>query len=430
MTSLPEREPPPTYLRQASAPVSDMERLNALVKAGKGEWIDGSYWSYSPEPERAPPIMATPYQWRAPETLPRRPWLYGRQLLRGSVFVVIAPGATGKSALMTGTALALATGRPLLGQSVWGGPKRVWLWNLEDSLADLAFSIQGGALHWSIADSDVDGRLFVDSGLDGAALKLARMTRDGPALDAAVTGQILAELKARAIDVLIIDPFVSSHGLPDENDNAAVDLIAKEWARIATKAGCAVILVHHSRKLNGAEVTADSSRGASALVDAARGGLALNTMTKPEAAKLGVPLDQRRRFFRADDAKPNRAPPGAGQWFEMVSTFLDNGEDGGDSVGVATPWSPPDAFEGVTTHHLRAVQARVADGSFRHSAQSPAWVGTILADVLDLDLDDPANKKRVQDILGQWIENEALAVVEGKDDKGNARKFVVVGSPA
>src|SRR3546814_3304044 len=64
-------------------------------------------------------IRATPYRWQSPDTLPRRPWIYGRQLLRGSAFVVIAPGATGKSSLLAGMALSLCTGRPYLGQQVW-----------------------------------------------------------------------------------------------------------------------------------------------------------------------------------------------------------------------------------------------------------------------------------------------------------------------
>jgi hypothetical protein len=375
-------------------------------------------------------ITATPYVWRDPASLPRRPWVYGRQLLRGSVFVLIAPGATGKSALMAGTALCLCTARSLLGHEVWDGAKRVWIWNLEDSLADLQFAIQAAALHWSIAEEDVTGRLFVDSGLDGATLKLAKMGREGPMIDGETSAAIQAEILRRRIDVLIIDPFISSHGLNDENDNAAIDLVAKEWARIATASGCAIVLVHHSKKLNGAEVTAESSRGASALVDAARGGLALNTMTKAEAESFGIDLDQRRRFFRADDAKPNRAPAGTGQWFEMVSVCLGNGADGGDSVGVATPWSAPDPFDNVSTHHLRMVQAKIAEGAWRENIQASDWAGRVVADVLDLDLEIKAGKQKAKKILRTWIDNGALRVIEKLDRNGDPRKFVVVGGVA
>ncbi|MDP3675254.1 MAG: AAA family ATPase [Novosphingobium sp.] len=375
-------------------------------------------------------ITASPYRWRDPATLPSRPWLYGRALLRGGPFVVIAPGATGKTSLKIGTALALVTGRPLLGIEVWDGPKRVWIWNLEDSLADLAFAIQGAALHWGLTEEDLADRLYVDSGIDGATLKLARPGRDGPQINAQVSEQIVAELKRRKIDVLMIDPFISSHGLNDENDNAAIDLVAKEWSRIASAAQCAVVLAHHARKSNGTEITAESARGASALVDAARGGWALNTMTKAEAESFGIPQDQRRRFFRADDAKPNRAPPGAGQWYEMVSSYLGNGDGGGDSVGVATPWNAPDPFDDVTTHHLRAVQAKIADGVWRENIQAGDWAGKVVAEVLCLDLDIKAEKKRAKLVLAKWIENGALRIDERPDRNGDPRKFVIVGGVA
>ena len=40
----------------------------------------------------APPISATPYGGRDPATIPPRPWIYGRYLLRNTVTTVIAPG--------------------------------------------------------------------------------------------------------------------------------------------------------------------------------------------------------------------------------------------------------------------------------------------------------------------------------------------------
>jgi RecA-family ATPase len=40
---------------------------------------------------------------------------------------------------------------------------------------------------------------------------------------------------------------VSSHKVP-ENDNGSVDMVLKEWGRVADQANCAVLLVHHVRK--------------------------------------------------------------------------------------------------------------------------------------------------------------------------------------
>lgn len=411
--------PPKGDIIDWSGTADDLRELTAKASdAPDPDWLNAEA-----EPDSA--IVATPYTWRDPATLPRRPWLYGRHLLRGSVFLLVAPGGTGKSALTTGMAMALCTGRPLLGAEVWGGPKRVWLWNLEDALSDLAFSIQAAALHWQVKPADLNGQLFVDSGLDGAALKLAVQDRNGPRIDAGASAAIVAELTRRKIDVLVIDPFISSHGLA-ENDNAAIDLVAKEWSRIGSQAGCAVVLVHHSKKMGGEAVTAESSRGASSLVDAARGGLALNTMSELEADRFGIDRDRRRQFFRADNAKANRAPAGVGEWFELVSVHLDNGPDGGDSVGVATTWSPPDPFEDVTAAHLDEVERIIAAGDYRESVQSPDWAGRVVADVIGLDVGEPAEKAKAASILKTWIKNKALVVVRETDGKGKPRPMVRV----
>lgn len=415
--------PPKGDIMDWHGTAADLTQLTALAISGPVP----SWLKEDTEPDLA--IVATPYVWRDPAALPRRPWLYGRQLLRGSVFLLVAPGATGKSALTTGVAMALCTGQPLLGTEVWGGPKRVWLWNLEDALSDLSFSIQAAALHWNVRPADLNGRLFVDSGLDGATLKLAVQDRNGPAIDAQASAGIVAELKRRMIDVLVIDPFISSHGL-SENDNAAIDLVAKEWSRIAAAAGCAVVLVHHARKTGGEAVNAESSRGASSLVDAARGGLALNTMTETEADRFAIDRANRRQYFRADNAKANRAPAGEGEWFELVSVHLNNGPDGGDSVGVAKPWSPPDPFDDVTTEHLRSVQAIVANGEWRDNAQSGDWAGKAVAEVLSLDVEDKADKAKAASILKTWIRNGALRIDRRRCAKRREDKNFVVSGDA
>src|SRR3546814_7217846 len=97
--------------------------------------------------------------------------------------------------------------------------------------------------------------------------------------------------------------------------------------------------------------------------------------------------DKRRQFFRADDAKPNRAPAGSGDWYEMVSSFLGNGPNGGDSVGVATPWSPPDPFEDVSATHLYEAQQRIGVGEWGANPQSGKWAGQAVADVIGADIE-------------------------------------------
>ena len=197
-----------------------------------------------------PPVSftATPYQWTDARKIPPREWLYGNIWLRRSVGLVVAPGGAGKTALLVGHALALATGKPIMGRPFGGGPRRVWLWNLEDGSDELARLVQAAALHHGLIAADFGGRLFIDSGLDGQNFKLAEFAeRNSAKILKPVAKALIAELHSRKIDVLILDPFVSTHSV-NENDNAQIDLIIKEWSRIAVAANCAIVIAHHPAK--------------------------------------------------------------------------------------------------------------------------------------------------------------------------------------
>jgi hypothetical protein len=387
--------------------------------------------SAAPRLKAVGPISpAKPYQWRDPASLPRRRWIYGSQLLRGSLSVVVAPGATGKTAMMTGTALALATGRELLRRPVIGGPKRVWLWNLEDSTEELTRQVQASAMHWQISEADLGGRLFLNSALDGDTLKIAKEDREGVKVLAPVIEALVAELQTRQIDVLVVDPFVSSHDV-NENSNGAIDAVAKQWAMVAVQADCSIVLVHHVSKAGSAEVTANSARGAVALTNAARSVVTLNRMTEEEAEKLGVEGKAHRKFFRAYDDKNNRAPAAdESDWFELVSVYLGNGPMGGDSMPVVVPWSPPDPFADMTVDDLKAVQLAISQGDWREHFSCKDWAGVAVAETLGLDLGKASDKSKVKRLLATWIKNGALKVENRPNRHRENKAFIVVGEYA
>lgn len=370
---------------------------------------------------------ATPYQWIEPDQIPMRPWVLGRWLLRGTVAAVIAPGGIGKTTLICGTALSMVTGRPLLGKAVWEGQKRVWLWNLEDPLLELQRSIQASALRWGVGQDELAGRLFVDTAMEGRGLCTAVENDGGFKVLAPVYEAITAELIRRKIDVLVIDPFVSSHEV-EENANSKIDKIAKAWGRVANAANCVIVLVHHTSKAGAAEVTALSARGAKALTDACRSALVLNRMSDDEADRFGFDDKERRRYFTVQDDKHNRAPAENADWFHLESVELGNGGLGeGDSIGVAVPWQTPDPFEGLTLNHLYLAQCEVEKDECRADAQSPEWVGHAVARALTLDGNSVKDRKRITSLMRTWIENGAFKEVVKKDKKSKDRKFVVVG---
>jgi hypothetical protein len=366
-----------------------------------------------------PPIVATPFAWRAESEIPPRMWLYGKHLLRRFVSVDVAAGGTGKSSVKIGEALAMASGRNLYGPDVHGGPLSVWLYNLEDPAEEAERRIHAAAKWFKIAPEDVETRLYVDSGRDQRCV-IATETEYGARIAQPVYEQIKQQLFERQIDCLIIDPFVSSHEV-SENDNRAIDAVVKAWGRLADECNCSINLVHHVRKGNGAEANADSARGAKALVDAARSVLVFNRMTPDEAALAGVAEDERGFYFRTQNDKANLAPPDKAAWYRMNNVSLDNG----DQVGVACPWKWPELFEGISRAKTQAVQRAVAEGQYRKDPRSPQWVGIVVAD--ELGLNPERDRKRITSILKEWVKNKVLIEFEGEDEKRNTRWFVKEG---
>lgn len=174
-----------------------------------------------------------------------RDWLYGRFLIRRQVSLTVAPGGTGKSSLAVVEALALATGRKLLHDTPYG-QSRVWLWNGEDPLDELQRRIMAACVHYGISREEIADGLFVDSGRNTEII-IARMERNEVKIAVPVFDALVRTIEENEIDVVSIDPFVSCHAVP-ENDNGAIDRVVKTYAKIADKTGCAIHLVHHSRK--------------------------------------------------------------------------------------------------------------------------------------------------------------------------------------
>lgn len=375
-----------------------------------------------PVPDRSKTgVYATPYVWIDPNDLPKRQWIYGRSLIRKFVTVTVAPGGVGKSSLSIVEALSLATGRRLLGKFV-EKESRVWLWNLEDPLDELQRRIQAACEHYDIAAEDLGDRFFVDSGRDHP-LCTAITSKNQTIIQRPIIDAVIAEIRARQIDVFIVDPFISSHQV-SENDNPAMDAVAKEWGKVADATNCAIHLVHHTRKLGSdAEVTAESSRGGKALTDAAREVRAINRMSAEEGVKFGV--TNHRSFFRMYSDKANMAPPAEiSDWYEIKNIMLPNG----DHVGVVAAWEPPGAFDNVNLSDLGEVQKRIHGGEWREDIRSPDWAGRAVADVLGLDADEPTAKQKIKTVLKTWIENGALRVENITDEHRKTRKIVRVGT--
>ena len=377
----------------------------------------------------APTLKPTPFSWRDPSLIPPRRWLYGRHLIASFASLTVAPGGLAKSSLAIVEALAMVTDKPLLGDRP-PRPLRVWIWNGEDPAEETERRIAAACLHYGVTAEDIGGRLFTDSGRE-TPIELARMGRDGAQIARPQVEALIAAIRENAIDVLVIDPFVTSHAVA-ENDNAAINAVISLWREIADRTGCAIHLIHHAQKaaINaGAEIGVAQSRGASALIDGVRSARFLLRMTEDEAGRAGV--ENHRTFFRVENGKANLAPPSdKATWRRLVGVDLFNGTEaypGGDNVGVVVPWEWPDAFDGVDLTTLNAVKARLATGEWRANEQADAWAGRAVAEVLSIDAGPPEKAKRskeqnaararVRTMLKTWIRTGELLEVRKMDTR-------------
>ena len=267
--------------------------------------------------------------------------------------------------------------------------------------------LKGAFIRHKIQHADVAGKLFVNSGRDQPLIITQRI---GNALVATpVVDALVAVIKARQIDVLIIDPFVQSH-TAEENRNDEMNLVMSLWGVVAAKGDCAVWLIHHFRK-GGQAGDSESFRGAVAVQGAARVMSTLSVMSAEEADKLGVPVEEKWQYVRKDSAKANLAPQAdRADWFQLASVPIGNPTleyPLGDNVQTVLPWKPPTAFDGVAWSDilrcLQMIDAGPGEGEFYTEAtQAKRWAGHAIMAALG------KTKPQASAIVKAWINNGVL----------------------
>jgi hypothetical protein len=304
---------------------------------------------------------------------PPREWLLGNQFCRRFLSGLLAPGATGKTALRTLQYLALATGRPLTGQHVFKRG-RVLLLSLEDDDTELRRRLAAARIHHGIDPSELQDWLFCAT---PKGIKLADV-KDGAKVAGPLEAMLRDSIKRRRIDLLGLDPFVKLHAL-EENDNGSMDFVCDLLVKLAIEFNIAVDVPHHTKKGQQTAGDADAGRGASAARDAGRLMYTLTRMTDGEGETFGIPAEERRLYVRLDSSKVNIAPPsGEATWFKLIGVHLDNGTPdypNGDDVQTVIPWHPPKTWGGLSSAQLNAaldeIEAGLPNGQ-RYSDAGPA----------------------------------------------------------
>ncbi len=368
------------------------------------------------------PLAPAPAALPDPATIPPREWLYGTRLIRSFVSVLAAPGGVGKSALALGIAVALAAGRPILGERVHHSVP-VWLLNLEDPLDELNRRLAALLQLHGLPASEVAGRLYLNS---GRTRRLTMAAADGEAAIAHPDREPLIEAARTAgIGAVVVDPFVKSHRL-DENSNMHMDAAATAWAEVAEATGAAVLLVHHVRKGSSGGAAAadvDITRGAKSLTDAARAAFLLSVMTVEEAQNLAVPERDRWRFVRLDDAKANLAPRAeTARWFRLESVALGNATPAYPHGDTVAAWKPPSPFRDLSSADCNRALDLIAAGpgtgaayaAWRRGRSGERWAGRVLTREFGLAEGDAAR------VITAWM--RAGVLEEATYHDGQQRK--------
>ena len=316
-------------------------------------WGDnGKVRALRPVDSQPPALWSSTASWIEAD-IPKRPWIVPGYLMIGSVTLISGAGSAGKSSIVKAWIAAAILNAPY---SRFHPPRalRVLSYNVEDDREEEHRRISATLRQFDATPDTIAPNLMLVGPHDIGTL----IERD-------VTGRIhltaaMEELSALITefkpDVVFLDPLVELH-TSDENDNTGLRSVVASFRQLAREHKISVCILHHTRK--GATIPGDpdASRGAGAIVGAARIVFTVCTMTDEEATELGIPKDIRKTFFRLDGAKMNYSLTGDPEWFQKVAYVLDNEE----SVAAAIPWSPP--RHAATADDLRAILALIATAS-------------------------------------------------------------------
>lgn len=398
------------------------------VDQQKADEAEKSLFGPDSKSDAAGGIAPTPVDYAAAWAVGPRAWLYGNHYIRQFLSSTIAQSKVGKTSLILAEAIAMASGKPILGVQP-AGALRVWVWNGEDPLEELWRRIQACMRLYGLTPEDMGDRLFVDSGRR-MPIVMATQAKSGAVIAAPVVREVTEGLLRWRIDVMIVDPFISSHRVT-ENDNNAIDLVTKQWAQIADVTRCAIETPHHSKKLSGAEVSVEDGRGASALLATVRASRSLARATKREIEDNGFG-ERGRRLFRFTEVSSNLAIPAASdaQWMELGSVNLENGKGddmdkvmNGDSVGVARVFDKAAQETREVGKHSSYCEPEalqiIGEGGWAQSVLSATWVGIAIARAYKFDPGDKEDKAKISLILRDFYRRGLIRVTR---QKGTGRK--------
>ncbi len=272
---------------------------------------------------------------------PHRRWVLGNRLVKGEYAVLAAPGGRAKSSVAIAWACSLASGRNLVGERVYGGPKRVLYISTEDDAVELDRRFYAAMTAHQLAPTDLTNVQVL--GVDTVRLTLTAGADRAATINSTGLVSLREHVEAAQADVVILDPLgpLIPVGL---NDNGLIASLMAQVKAMTVQGDFALLIIHHFKK--GGDGSAEAVGGASAIVNHARAAYTIDAMGERDGTALGVMPSERWRVLRVTDLKLNLAPPaGDTDWLNLQSVILPNSAPpdypNGESIQAVTRFKPP-----------------------------------------------------------------------------------------
>jgi hypothetical protein len=312
------------------------------------------------------------------------------------------------------------------------GPLRVCYWNAEDPEDETERRFAAACIQYGVEPESLEGGLFLDHKFTPGR-RLARTDAHGRIrVDPEVLEWVSNFIGEHAIDVLMCDPFVAFHRVPEIDNGAMEELIKTVIEPIAAKRNCCIELAQHTRKPSfgqRADITADDARGASAQINASRSVRVINRMTQEEALLPGISAEDRKLYIRVSRDKPTSPPPEKASWLHLIGVDLPNSIDGapGDNIQVPVAWQYPDSLELTTPSDVYWVRDFCREKPRPVAPRSPDWLGYALIDGLHLARENEAHRAKSGKILARRRKEGVLKTAEIKTEQRKRQQVYVPG---
>ncbi len=381
------------------------------------EGLERSYWRRGEAPPEDPgAVLVEPYQLREERAIPRRPWIVRDFLLRGHLTALYAAGGVGKSVFALIIGMHVAAGRKEFGKVAIQRRAKVAVLSVEEDDDELDRRLAGIALTYGIVQPEIDEWFYRIRIKAPALLAWIKDPRKSHLEATAKFTELLKQLKALGIEVVILDPIIELWE-GEENNNMHIRAFASQLRDdLARELNMAVLITHHVRKGTVTPGDVDAGRGGGALSNTTRIGHTMTAMTAEMAAMLGV--DEHRDKIRVDRGKGSYSANATyAYWFIWHTVTLDNaeGDEPGDQVGVLKPWSPPGLFSGIDSVQINELLDVIAAGigppeeRERYTMSTRAVERCIIplaADILGVD------PPKAKEILKLWLKTKLLTEID------------------